>query len=69
MHCWNGNHGRCTGWCVIPDESAYGRAVLLDQSIICECRTCFHRPVARDRHLHEDPSRGGPWSSLTITPS
>jgi hypothetical protein len=70
MHCWNGNHRRCTGWCVIPDESNRGRVLQLDQSIMCECWCCVHQPIPKLHHLQVTPTKGGgPWSSLTTTPS
>lgn len=72
MHCWNGNHARCTGWMVVPDESKFGRQSHIDQSINCDCPICLHPPVNRFRHMYEQPTpaaRGAQWSSSTSTQS
>lgn len=58
--CAQGQHGRCSGWLVVP---SYGDAHdEADLSVHCRCLVCKHPPVDPKRHLKHPPTKAAAWN-------
>lgn len=58
--CWDGKHGRCAGWMVVPNHG--NKVDGPDISVRCMCRECNHPPVDPLHHTTHPP-KVRPWSS------